>query len=91
MYYKKAYIFISNTSVEVVKSENFKIFVISIQSPVAIWIPIEFANWTNSIQFKMSSATSIRDSISIANLMQQLAEFFANYEVKHYFSFLEVS
>ena len=36
MYYKKAYIFISNTSVEVVKSENFKIFVISIQSPVAI-------------------------------------------------------
>ena len=39
----------------------------------------------------MSSATSIRDSISIANSMQQLAEVLANYDVKHYFYFLEVS
>ena len=57
------------------KNENFKPWIISIQAPVAIWIQIEFANLMNSIQ----NATSIRDSIA-NSMQQQLAKFVANYE-----------
>ena len=61
------------------KNENFKPWIISVQAPVAIWIQIEFANLMNSIQ----NATSIRDSI--ANSMQkQSAKFVTN----HYFFFV---
>ena len=39
------------------KNENFKPWIISVQEPVAIWIQIEFANLMNSIQLKISNAT----------------------------------
>ena len=57
------------------KNENFKPWIISIQAPVAIWIQIEFANLINSIQ----NANSIRDSIA-NSMQQQLAKFVTNYE-----------
>ena len=57
------------------KNENFKPWIISVQEPVAIWIQIEFANLINSIQ----NANSIRDSIA-NSMQQQLAKFVTNYE-----------
>ena len=61
------------------KNENFKPWIISVQEPVAICIQIEFANLMNSIQ----KANSIRDSIA-NSMQQQLAKFYTN----HYFFFV---
>ena len=62
------------------KNENFKPWIISVQEPVAIWIQIEFANLINSIQ----NANSIRDSIA-NSMQQQLNKFVANYEPLFFF------
>ena len=68
------------------KNENFKPWIISVQEPVAIWIQIEFANLMNSIQFKMQLQSEIQLQIPCNNNWLNLLQI-----TNHYFSSFQVS